>query len=512
MAKKTLFSNPDGTEREYTRTLLAYSKQLAANTNRLLIPRLGEIVNAYKVETRADSWTDTLDSIMGDLNAKAAEGSLVATAKLPGLFTATSTFNEAQFKMVVKANTGFDLPPVMQGAPRATELGVSVFRSEPFLKPLADGWVSENTALIKSIPTKLNPEIEGIVRRGVTSGASVTDIAKQIKDRYGVTDNRARLIAQDQTLKLNADLTRYRLQSVGVERYVWRTVNDNRVRHNHVERDGKTFAWDAPPSGGSHPGIEVRCRCRSEAVWDDEAEVVPSPPPKPAANEVDFSGTAFKGITAQEVSRKFSTIPADQLAMVRKLGKPSSITSKANSGVFTRNTQAIVADTDAENGLVLFHEYGHHVDFQLGENKQAWSFTDDGFIKAWSADKKLLGLSGNKRIEKLTALKAELYNDVIKTRTLKTGSTFTYAAIELKNPALSGVSDTIDALSGGAFQSMFGAFGHGKAYFKRIEAKYLEAFANLFQLRANREHWEYAKLKFPNMTKRIDEVIRDSVK
>jgi SPP1 gp7 family putative phage head morphogenesis protein len=413
--------------------------------------------------------------------------------------------------MVVKANTGYDLPPVMQGAPRATELGVSVFRSEPFLKPLADGWVSENTSLIKSIPTKLNPEIEGIVRRGVTSGASVTDIAKQIKDRYGVTDNRARLIAQDQTLKLNADLTRHRLQSVGVERYVWRTVNDNRVRHNHVERNGKTFAWDTPPSGGSHPGIEVRCRCRSEAIWDDEAEVAPSPPPKPLANEVDFSSTAFSGITAQEVSRKFATLPADQLALVQKLGKPRSIQSKVNSGVFTRNAQSIVADTDAENGLVLFHEYGHHVDFQLGENRQAWSFTDEGFQQAYAADRKLLGLAGNKRAEKLKGLKEELYDDVIKTRTLR-GNTLIYAAIQLKIPALSGVSDTVDALSSGAFQNAHGAFGHGKSYFKRVEARYLEAFANLFQLRANREHWEYAKTKFPNMTKRLEEVIRDNLK
>lgn len=511
MAKKTTFNNPDGVEREYTRTLLAYSKKLAANVNRLLIPQLGKISLEYSVETRADSWNESLESIVTELQRLAEQDGLVAIAKLPEYFTATSRFNEAQFKMVVKANTGYDLPPVMPGAPRSTELGVSVFRSEPFLKPLADGWVSENTSLIKSIPTKLNPEIEGIVRRGVTSGASVRDIAKQIKDRYGVTDNRAKLIAQDQTLKLNADLTRYRLQSVGVDRYRWRTVNDNRVREDHRERDGKEYAWDSPPVGGQNPGIEVRCRCRAEAIWDDEETEAPPParPAKPEPVAISFPDTKLTGITAAELSRKFATIPADQLDLVRKLGKPLSITSKKDAGVFQRSNKSIVSDTEADNALTLMHEYGHHVDFELGEFNQAWSFVDQGFVKAFANDKKALGLAGNKRLENLKALKEELYDDVIKTRTLSTGRTITYAAVKLKEQARSGVSDTIDALVGGAFQEKFGAFGHGVKYFKRLEAKYLEAFANLFQLRANREHWEYAKSKFPNMTKRLDEVIRD---
>jgi SPP1 gp7 family putative phage head morphogenesis protein len=157
----------------------------------------------------------------------------------------------------------------MPGAPSSSLLGVNVFRSEPVLKPLAEGWVSENTSLIKSLPTRLHPELEGIVRRGVMNGQSVKDIKEQIKARYGVSDYRAKLIAQDQTLKLNADLTRYRLQSVGVERYVWRSVQDSRVRPEHADRNGNEYSWKEG-AGGSHPGQEVRCRCRAEAVWGEE--------------------------------------------------------------------------------------------------------------------------------------------------------------------------------------------------------------------------------------------------
>lgn len=269
MAKKTTFNNPDSQEREYVRQLARFSKQLQADVNRVLLPRLDDIVVQYKVETRTDTWIDTLDSLMAELARLALElvGSVVT--KLPGQFNAVSKFNEGQFKLVVKANTGLTLPPVMPGAPSSSLLGVNVFRSEPFLKPLAEGWISENTALIKSLPTRLHPELEGIIRRGVMNGQSVKDIKDQLKVRYGVTDYRAKLIAQDQTLKLNADLTRYRLQSVGVEEYIWRSVQDSRVRPEHAERNGNTYPWKGG-AGGSHPGQEVRCRCRAEAVWSKE--------------------------------------------------------------------------------------------------------------------------------------------------------------------------------------------------------------------------------------------------
>lgn len=269
MAKKATFNNPDSQEREYVRLLLRYSKELQAGVNTILLPRIDDIKREFEVDAHADSWTDTLDSLIAELLRYAARGAAVIFSKLPGQFAAVSKFNERQFKMVVKANTGMTVPDVMPGAPSSAVLGVNVFRSEPFLKPLAEGWIAENTKLIESLPTRMFPELEGIVRRGVMNGTSVKDIRNQIKERYKVTDYRATLIAQDQTLKLNADLTKYRLQSVGVTEYVWRSVGDSRVRPEHAYLNGKTFAFDKPPSEGN-PGQPVRCRCRAEAVWNEE--------------------------------------------------------------------------------------------------------------------------------------------------------------------------------------------------------------------------------------------------
>ena len=237
MVKKHL-NNPDSAEREYTRLLLAFSRKLASDVNAVLLPEIGAIMEQFDGESRADAWTDYLALLMADIAAKAYRHIEILTTKLSNQFEVVSKHNDRQFKMVVKANTGLDLPPVTPGAPRSL-LGVSPFRTEPYLAPLAEGWVAENTSLIKSLPTKLHPEIEGIIRRGVMNGESVKTLKDKIKERYSVTDYRAKLIAQDQTLKLNSDLTRLRLQSVGVKEYIWRTVNDSRVRQSTLSAKGK---------------------------------------------------------------------------------------------------------------------------------------------------------------------------------------------------------------------------------------------------------------------------------
>lgn len=266
MATKKTFRPPDSQEREYTRTMLRLSRELQSDVRRVLMARLPELVAQGNEELRVDTFSSGLAALFLELAQMAVHLVSVTASTLPGRFEAIARWNDKEFKLVVNANTGLDVPDVIRSR---HGLGINVFRTEPFLQPLADNWIKSNTDLIKSLPTRLHADLEGIIRRGVTNGASVKQIATEIKGKYGVSDYRAKLIAQDQTLKLNADLTRYRLQSVGVSRFIWRSVQDSRVRPEHVDLNGKEFAWTSPPSEGL-PGQPVRCRCRSEAIWPED--------------------------------------------------------------------------------------------------------------------------------------------------------------------------------------------------------------------------------------------------
>ena len=90
-------------------------------------------------------------------------------------------------------------------------------------------------------------------------------ITKALAQALGRSQRKARIIARDQTHKLNSLLTRLRNEQLGVDAYIWRTMRDDRVRKAHADREGKVFRWQDPPPDG-HPGYPINCRCHSEAV------------------------------------------------------------------------------------------------------------------------------------------------------------------------------------------------------------------------------------------------------
>lgn len=57
------------------------------------------------------------------------------------------------------------------------------------------------------------------------------------------------------------------LQTEGlhVDRYIWRSRDDSRVRAAHSGYDDHVFLWSDPPEGG-HPGQGWNCRCTAEPV------------------------------------------------------------------------------------------------------------------------------------------------------------------------------------------------------------------------------------------------------
>lgn len=127
-----------------------------------------------------------------------------------------------------------------------------------------------NTQLIKSISSQYLDKVQTAVTQSVMTGKLNADLAKEIRQIGNVTKSRARLIARDQSSKLNATLTQVRHQDVGIKKYRWSTSGDERVRTSHAENDGKIFSYDDPPATG-HPGHEINCRCVQIPVLDEKS-------------------------------------------------------------------------------------------------------------------------------------------------------------------------------------------------------------------------------------------------
>jgi len=251
-APKWLF--PSSVWREYDRTLQSmYVDKIVEAVNTYLIPELPAIVAAAD-RLRPERMDALSHPQMIEEAINAVNQSLDVTYVSPQTIVAkvafqTQHFNKKQWQKITKA-----------------VFGVDVFYDEAWLQAEMLSFAHTNVALIKSIRVKSVSDIEEITYRGVRSGRRAEDIAVDIKNKYGVTRNRAKLIARDQVGKFNGQLTRLRQQDAGVRAFRWSTAGDERVRPQHEMLEGRVFSWNDPPSIG-FPGEPVQCRCIGEPLF-----------------------------------------------------------------------------------------------------------------------------------------------------------------------------------------------------------------------------------------------------
>lgn len=128
--------------------------------------------------------------------------------------------------------------------------------------------IEANMQLITSIPDQYFDRIKQVISDGMQNGTSYDDMAEQIGQIANVTDSRAKLIARDQTSKMNGNFNQVRQTSLGISRYQWSTSGDERVRDTHAANEGLEFSWDDPPAETGHPGNDINCRCVAIPVFD----------------------------------------------------------------------------------------------------------------------------------------------------------------------------------------------------------------------------------------------------
>lgn len=153
-------------------------------------------------------------------------------------------------------------------------VGVSYASIEKPVRDRVEGWAATNVDLIKTVPDRYFDGLRQDVERAYAEGWTVDDLAERFEDEYGFQEDNAARIAADQIGKLNGQVNQDRQEALGVSKFVWRTMNDERVRETHSELEGEEFPWDEPPfddESGEEitPGSAIRCRCYAEPVLDD---------------------------------------------------------------------------------------------------------------------------------------------------------------------------------------------------------------------------------------------------
>ena len=160
-----------------------------------------------------------------------------------------------------------------QWSAQAEALGLDVTGDDLFLSARMAGFRKENLGLIRSLCAEHVRRVGKVLREN--AGARVETIARELQEATGASKARAQLIARDQVLKINGQLTRDRHEAAGITSYVWSASRDVRVRSRHKQLDGTRQRYDDPPvvdlrtGRRGNPGQDINCRCCAIPVLPD---------------------------------------------------------------------------------------------------------------------------------------------------------------------------------------------------------------------------------------------------
>lgn len=213
-----------------------------------LLPKLGRVARKEDQRTSKTQLTSELSAHVDELVQKLAPKIVTPFAHLAGAVDANSRKAMGSLGLDVRGQLG----------------------------PHLDQFREWNQSLIKSAARDYMSDIAGVLDDPDTWGLRIEEIQALLVERGNVSESRAKLIARDQTQKLNANVNQFRQRNAGVSEYEWSTSLDERVREEHMANEGQTFTWGNPPPSTGDPGDDVNCRCVAIPVipdLDDEEEV-----------------------------------------------------------------------------------------------------------------------------------------------------------------------------------------------------------------------------------------------
>lgn len=198
-------------------------------------------------------------TIIDKVNAylRAIEGRDIASTNIDPFFAEILSKLEKQFYSTTRAITSADLE-IGLNPKFADNIKVAYTQN---LDKYIRGWAQE--AILR-----LREKVE----KNVQQGFRAERLVSMIKTEAGVSQRKAKFLAYQETSLMTASYREIRYKDIGVEKYMWSTSHDERVRPDHRILQGKIFYFDHPPvtnqstGAKNNPGEDYNCRCVSIPV------------------------------------------------------------------------------------------------------------------------------------------------------------------------------------------------------------------------------------------------------
>lgn len=141
-------------------------------------------------------------------------------------------------------------------------------------KNIAEKWTNNLELYIRNWTQENVVALREKIELNAYAGQRAENMVKLIQGNYGVSRNKAKFLARQETSLLMSKFKEERYKDVGIEKYKWSSSADEKVRDDHKHLHGKTFFFSSPPIADrktgqrGNPGEPYNCRCIALPVWD----------------------------------------------------------------------------------------------------------------------------------------------------------------------------------------------------------------------------------------------------
>lgn len=149
-------------------------------------------------------------------------------------------------------------------------------------KRIAEEWQNNMQLYIKDFTQKEIGELRKNLKKSVFAGNRFESAISTIQKSYGVSANKAKFLARQETSLLMTKFKQTRYTDSGVMKYRWGCVHrphdksarkhiPGNVRYYHGLLDGTIQRWDKPPvvdgeGNRKNPGQDYNCRCFARPI------------------------------------------------------------------------------------------------------------------------------------------------------------------------------------------------------------------------------------------------------
>lgn len=146
---------------------------------------------------------------------------------------------------------------------------------------VASEWQNNMKLWIRNFTSEHIQELRGKIQENAFAGKRREAMIGTIQESYGVSQNKAKFLARQETNLLMSKYKETKYTGAGVMEYKWACVRmphqpsprtpykTGEVRYSHGILDGKIFRWDDPPITTApgekvrrnNPGCDYNCRC-----------------------------------------------------------------------------------------------------------------------------------------------------------------------------------------------------------------------------------------------------------